>query len=426
MQSKSFRYLVIILAVAIFSNLVYGIHINEVSPRGPEFVEVYNINNEIINLSEWYIKDASNSTDNIVCENIPNCSLIINFTYFIIIGNNTLISEITAQPINYFYVDDSTVADNLNDGGDNITFFNSTYSSSFYYNYSEANKSWQFYNETWQLYIPTPGTENTCSSQSCVQNWSCTGWGSCTSGSQTRTCTDLSNCSNSTGKPSESQSCNSGVSVDLDYDHEVTNGEEFEVKVDARNLKDEEYDIKVFIYDDNPNSPISEIYSDADEKWQSGYNYLMNIIEGSGDKEITFKLRIDSDEDSFSGDANISVKVRDDAGNVVANMTDDISIAEMEEDDEEEDPEDDEDEPPASASTTNTANSADDVTAGVIKLGSKQENIKTSGSKVLYKSDTEYFKEYGIYGLAFICVIAIVGFLIKPNQNGKNKKHRNT
>ncbi len=42
---------------------------------------------------------------------------------------------------------------------------------------------------------------------SCVPNWDCTSWSSCSGGTQTRTCTDLNSCGVDTGKPSESKSC---------------------------------------------------------------------------------------------------------------------------------------------------------------------------------------------------------------------------
>lgn len=50
----------------------------------------------------------------------------------------------------------------------------------------------------------------------CTQNWSCSSWSSCTGGSQTRTCTDLSSCGNSTGKPSETQTCSIPGASDSD------------------------------------------------------------------------------------------------------------------------------------------------------------------------------------------------------------------
>lgn len=44
----------------------------------------------------------------------------------------------------------------------------------------------------------------------CLEDWDCTDWGSCSDGTQTRTCTDLNNCGTTNTKPAETQSCSSG------------------------------------------------------------------------------------------------------------------------------------------------------------------------------------------------------------------------
>lgn len=41
----------------------------------------------------------------------------------------------------------------------------------------------------------------------CVQNWTCTEWGECVRGYQTRECTDENQCGNETGRPAERQLC---------------------------------------------------------------------------------------------------------------------------------------------------------------------------------------------------------------------------
>jgi hypothetical protein len=43
--------------------------------------------------------------------------------------------------------------------------------------------------------------------QSCVENWQCDAWSTCTAGIQTRTCTDLNTCGTTYDKPVESQIC---------------------------------------------------------------------------------------------------------------------------------------------------------------------------------------------------------------------------
>jgi len=53
----------------------------------------------------------------------------------------------------------------------------------------------------------TSALTSSATSGSCTEQWRCAQWSDCSSGSQTRTCYDLSNCGTSKGKPSESQSC---------------------------------------------------------------------------------------------------------------------------------------------------------------------------------------------------------------------------
>jgi hypothetical protein len=51
---------------------------------------------------------------------------------------------------------------------------------------------------------------NNNNNQSCTPNWQCVNWGTCSSGIQTRTCTDYNNCGTTNLRPNLSQSCNSG------------------------------------------------------------------------------------------------------------------------------------------------------------------------------------------------------------------------
>ncbi len=46
----------------------------------------------------------------------------------------------------------------------------------------------------------------------CVESWSCSAWSDCSSGSQTRTCTESIGCGTTVDQPTSSQSCNSGTS----------------------------------------------------------------------------------------------------------------------------------------------------------------------------------------------------------------------
>jgi peptidoglycan hydrolase-like protein with peptidoglycan-binding domain len=54
---------------------------------------------------------------------------------------------------------------------------------------------------------PTQSQTSTGSTQSCTPNWSCTGFGACANGQQTRTCTDTNNCGTTQNEPSATQVC---------------------------------------------------------------------------------------------------------------------------------------------------------------------------------------------------------------------------
>jgi hypothetical protein len=56
-----------------------------------------------------------------------------------------------------------------------------------------------------------PSTSMACLTLPCTPSWSCTDWSQCVNNQQTRTCTDTKNCGKDTGKPNETQSCDSGL-----------------------------------------------------------------------------------------------------------------------------------------------------------------------------------------------------------------------
>lgn len=261
-----------------------GIRINEVSAKTPEFVEIYNEGE--INLSEFLIKDDStNKPDEITCWNIENCSLYTSASYFIIIGRNTNISEITSEPVVYFYVDDSSIGNGINDNGDNITFFNSSFSVSFYYESSTANKSWQFC-DVWVEKEFSAGRENNCYSDR--ENQSDEG----------------QNNESSRGQNQSNEIEEAKKKPILVLDVKEVKSREFELNVRAEYCEDGKYDLKIEIIDRN--GRISEIY---DEGWKSSFYYINSgliVIDGVGER--TVKLRITKED--YDGTATIFGKIR--------------------------------------------------------------------------------------------------------------------
>ncbi len=377
---------------ALFLNLVSSVKINEVSPKTPEFVEIYNENNEILNLSEWEIKDKSNSTNKIVCSNISNCSLITNATYFLILGKNTNISDITNTSIIYFYVDDETIANRLDDKNESIIFFNSTFSTNFSWENSTVGKSWQLCNDTWIEAEPTPGLTNYCIKEN-----------------------ESDSESNEENEKNESNEENNNpqdppISLELEWEEEIVNGEEFEVNVEVFNLKEETYDIKIYISFKNNNTIISETYHEENNEWKSSFNYVYEIFSGPGNKSEMFLLRIKEDYKDFYGNAVIGVKIREDSTKEIKTQLEkDIEILKKEDN---KDSIKDNKSDISKNQQKKEKTTIPKQTNNIIRLESKKTKTIKEEEKVLYESKTEKIKKYAVYGLNLV-LIAIIILMIK-------------
>jgi len=188
------------------------------------------------------------------------------------------------------------------------------------------------------------------------------------------------------------------ISLDIDWeDDEIINGKEFEIKITAENLEDEEYDVKVWIEFEENDTIISDRYgedSKGDDKWVSGTYYIYNLFNGPGDKTKDIELRIREDYGNFEGNAKIFFKIRG-----VTEIERDIEILEREE----ERPR--ESKKLIEESVDSEINSS--LTGEVINLGNKaekpiQEDVKTN--EVIYESKNEVIKEYAVFGFALLCV----------------------
>jgi hypothetical protein len=155
----------IVLIILLCSSVSFAMPIiSEVHPTDPEWIEIWNPDGEMLNLSEWFVADGStNDPDTITCLT-ENCSLQTNASYFLIIGRSTNISEINDSAV-YFYTDDRKIGDGLNNNGDSISFYTKDYSTNMTYNYSKSGFSWCTNGTDWILCTPTPGYQNEIGSQ---------------------------------------------------------------------------------------------------------------------------------------------------------------------------------------------------------------------------------------------------------------------
>ena len=127
------------------------------------------------------------------------------------------------------------------------------------------------------------------------------------------------------------------ISLEIDWDSgDIVNGKEFEIRVKAYNLEDKDYDLKVFIYDDNENSPISQTYYDG--QWLNSNNYMNKIFRGPSDEEDNIRLKIKDSFKSYEGEANLGVRLRESgASSYKEEIQEIIDITKEEEEDVEDD-----------------------------------------------------------------------------------------
>lgn len=157
------RIYVLFFITLLFSvSNVQAVTINEImanpSDERNEWVEIYNRENQTLNLSEWVIGDENSN------KTFPNASAT-NATYFLLVGENANMSEITENDTAYFRTD-GKIGNGLRNSGENVTIYNSTEvvdtvsypSFSAYEGYSWANMG----NGSWfYCVMPTPGESNT-------------------------------------------------------------------------------------------------------------------------------------------------------------------------------------------------------------------------------------------------------------------------
>jgi len=233
-----------------------------------EWVEIYNPSMQILNLSEWKIRD-NYATDDIVCLE-SNCSLITNASFFIILGNSTNISLITNMSVIHFYVDDKQIGNGLADSSDSLTFFTTNYSTSMSYNSNSNCPSKSISRnpdgvENWTFCTPTPGAQNNCSQQSQQE-----------------------------------------PNIQLNYPQEVQCNENFSITLGAFNFEDGIYDVKIDILDAYDESHrVGQVWNGT--KWLSTNSYVnsvLNISNGNGTATLTYKVG------SFEGEAILRPRIR--------------------------------------------------------------------------------------------------------------------
>lgn len=219
---------------------------------------------------------------------------------------------------------------------------------------------------------------------------------------------------------------NKGISLNLDWSSEdIKNGKDFEIEINAFNLEDKDYDLKVFIYNEDENKPISQIYNNG--KWMSSNSYVNKIFKGPGDKTENVKLRIKDSYKDFNGEATIGARIRESGSSIYKKeiqVTIDILEADKSTDN-------NVDENSTSLDSDNSHSSDNSIKSNneesftqsiddevIHNLTSKTEDIKTK-KNTAYKSKNELIKEYSIF--AFITLIVIFFALLVFYKFRRNK-----
>ena len=418
-MKKGVFVLSFLIAVCLIGIVSAEIRINEVMPRTSdssayEWIEIYSTSQ--IELIDWKIDVGQ--------------SKIFNYTlidYLIITKDKTLF-------LNNFNINESKVMEwtgiGLVDGGESINLYDNltnVISTITYPSFSSnENKSYSLLsNLTWIITSnATPGQLNyepPPSTPTCTQNWSCSAWNTCSSNSQTRTCTDTNSCGNTTGKPTENQTCtiSTGEYIELNWTEEIFNKDEFEIEVDLFNLLSQTYDVKVWITFSSNDTTISEIYNSDDDDWSSGTYYLTSFISGTGNKTKDVKIRLKESYQDFDGNARIFARLRYNNG-IIDEYERTFPISASDE---------------TSTSTSSTATTDTDTPITAASVNSDNEEIivlgssstKTTAQKttnsIIYKSKMEYIKDYAPYLLSVVCIFIIIILMIEKTNKTKNKKN---
>ncbi len=365
--------------------LVSAVRLNEIMP---------NPNDGCDDCTEW-IELYANSSTSLINWIINTTNEKTNFSYdiddYLIITKNKTVFIQKWPNVNEGKIIEWKSISLKNDDGEGVFLFDNTLELKDSVDYPDfsgsshggdtysllANSSWIICDE------PTPGSANSCEPQQ--QNLS------------------------------QTQDPEIYLEVDWDED-EIINGEEFDIKIKAFNLEDEEYNIKVYITFEDNDTVISERYDKENGEWKSGTYYVDKFFSGSGNKSENIKLRIRSNYNEFYGDALLNIKIEGEN----YDFNGDIEILKKEDEEKGQDI-------VQEAQGAAEEKTEDMITGSVIKLVNKKDETKESvenekeESKILYESGSEKVKKYAIYGLNIILVIIII-FLL-TNKKVLKAKH---
>jgi len=351
-----------------FLNFINGveIRINEVelnplgSDSGNEWIELYS--NEEINLTGWKI-----------------------------VNNDEDIKDLNQSFQNYLIINlERLWLDNENES---VKLYNRSllvHSTLIFSDSSNDNRAWSYCNGTWIFINLSYGYENNC----------------LTSLDNNQNLTNQNNSQNI----QNTQNIPDTLSFDMDWKEEnIVNGEEFEIELEFFNLKDQDYDIRVWIEFGDNNTVISDRYDEKNNEWKSGRYYINEFVKGPEDKAKEILLKIREEHGNFKGNTKLFFKIRNEKP---IEKTIKILGKEEQKEDKENKTEEKNKEEINKIEQENFENLS--IPGEVIFLGkrasgeieNKSEGIKTQ-KNIVFESKSELIKKYAIYGFALLCIMLI-------------------
>ncbi|MEK6830426.1 MAG: hypothetical protein AABX77_00145 [Nanoarchaeota archaeon] len=196
---------------------------------------------------------------------------------------------------------------------------------------------------------------------------------------------------------------NGQIYYNLSWEREdIINGKEFKIIVNAFNLEDKKYDVKIWI-ESNGNTINERYYNE----WKSGRYYINDFFSGPGNKSEKIKIRINEVNRNFTGEADLLFRIREERMisykiNISNYNNENNETKENNEQSSENSEENKE------ANETQTAS----ITANVIRLGNEEYlNPKIKDIKkqsFVYESESETMKKYAVYGFAVLCLVICI------------------
>jgi len=363
--------LVLIIEFILMFGSVLGVRINEVMAdpnQCPdvdcEYIEIYTENP--INLTNWNINTTNQDYD---------------FDFYL--EDYLIITRDKEVFLSNFSVDEEKVMElsgiSLVNDKESVFLFdnNSELIDDFTYEDTTPGISWQYCSGEWIERNPTPSSSNNCS----INN-------------------ENGNNNQNEGDPP--------IYLEVDWDdEEIVNGDEFKIKVRAFNLKDETYDLKIWIEFKGNDTIISDRYDDEKEEWKSGKYYIYEFFQGPGNETEYAKLRIIDNYETFFGRGKIFFKLKD-----YEEDNENIDILKIKEEEEEQENIKNNIESKKSESIQSSSITGDVIKLGVSEVVEQTEDIKTQ-KNIIYESKTEQIRKYAVYGFSVLCVFICVLLIFK-------------